>query len=263
MPAKTASRLSGAHAPARSAACWGMALAALIFAAQARANPADYIYMPRVEYGERELDLKYGTSTPKPGNPGAEGGSVGIGYGAGEHWFTEIYLKRERNGNQNSNIAEWENKFQLTETGEYPVDLGLITEIEAPLSANAPWEVTIGPLLQTDFDKLQLNGNVLFQRAFGRPDESGVPYTTNLGYQWQVKYRWQQAFEYGLQGIGGMGTWNNWSTQSSQSHLAGPAVMGRVLLGGRNVIQYNAGWLLGVSRAAPSNTFRLQVEYEF
>ncbi len=261
MLATTVRRKLAAQAPARSLAF--CAVAALLVAPPARANPADYIYMPTVEYGERELDVKYGTSTPKPGNLGAQGMSVGVGYGAKEHWFTEIYLKQERIGNQSANIAEWENKFQLTETGEYPVGFGLITELEAPLSANAPWEATVGPLLQTEFGKVQLNGNVLFQRAFGRPDETGVPYTTNLGYQWQGKYRWTQQLEYGLQGIGGMGKWNNWGTQSSQSHMAGPAVMGRVLLGGRNALQYNAGWLLGVSRNAPRNTFRMQVEYEF
>ncbi len=237
--------------------------AAVFICGAARAGPADYVYMPTVEYGEREVDVKYGTASPTPGNPGAQGASIGLGYGVTDSWFTEAYLKQDRFGNQVANMAEWENKFQFTETGEYPVDLGLITEIEVPLSANAPWEINAGPLLQTEFGKVQLNGNLLLQRAFGKPDETGVPYTTNLGYQWQVKYRWQQNFEYGLQGIGGMGKWNNWSTQSSQSHLAGPAVMGKFLLGGRQAIQYNAAWLFGVSRAAPGNTFRIQIEYEF
>ncbi len=251
-----------AERPLRIAACL-VSLAALLGAGPARANPADYIYMPLVEQGEREVDFKYGTSSTSPNNPGAEGVSVGLGYGAGEHWFTELYLKRERNGNQNANLAEWENKFQLTETGEYFVDVGYIVEIEAPLSANAGWEINTGPLFQKDFDKVQLNANFLFQHAYRQPDEFAGPNVTSLGYQWQAKYRWMQALEYGLQGIGGMGKWNNWGNQSNQSHMAGPAVMGRVPLGGRNVIQYNAGWLLGMSRTAPRNTFRLQAEWEF
>lgn len=235
---------------------------AFCFAGEARANPADYIYMPTVEYGEREIDVKYGAASPTPGNSSAQGASIGLGYGAGEHWFTEIYLKQERLGNQSVNLAEFENKFQLTETGEYPVDLGFITEVEAPLSANAPWEINLGPLLQTEVGRVQLNGNLLFQRAFRGPDE-GVPYVTNFNYQWQAKYRAQQNLEYGLQGIGSMGQWNNWGRQANQSHLAGPAVMGKFLLGGRQAIQYNAAWLLKASRNAPNNTFRMQVEYEF
>jgi hypothetical protein len=230
---------------------------------EAYANPADYIYQPNVEQGEREIDFKYGTSTPKPGNPTAQGVSVGLGYGAGEHWFTEVYLKQERVAGQPSNLAEWENKFQLTESGQYAVDLGLITEIEAPLSANGNWEIGAGPLLQTDFGRLQLNGNLIFRHAYARPDETGVPAVTNLFYQWQVKYNWQPTLDFGLQGMGGMGQWNNWSGQSAQSHFAGPALMGKFHVAERQYIRYNAAWLFGASRTAPRNTFRMQAEYEF
>jgi hypothetical protein len=38
-------------------------------------------------------------------------------------------------------------------------------------------------LLQTDPGKLQMNGNLLFERAFEKTDKSGVPYGTNLTYQ--------------------------------------------------------------------------------
>jgi hypothetical protein len=228
----------------------------------AYASPADYVYTPTVEYGEKEIDFKYGSARQKDGTY-AQATSIGFGYGAKEHWFTELYLKQERSGNQNNTLAEWENKFQLTETGKYPLDIGLITEIEAPLSGNAPWELKLGPLFQTDFGKLQLNGNLLFERAFGKVDESGVPYSTNFSYQWQAKYRWQPVLELGLQGIGEMGKWNDWNRQADQIHRIGPAVFGKIALGHRQAIRYNAAWLLGASNAAPNHTFRMQIEYEF
>src|SRR5512138_3254897 len=90
------------------------------------ASPADYIYTPTVEYGEKEVDFKYGSAT-QPDGIHLETASLGFGYGARENWFTEVYLKQERTGNELANIAEWENKFQLTETGKYPVDVGLIS----------------------------------------------------------------------------------------------------------------------------------------
>lgn len=226
------------------------------------AGPADYVYTPTVEYGERELDVKYGAAAPLAGNR-SQVASVGFGYGAKEYWFTEVYLKQERNGSQNFTLAEWENKFQLSETGKFPVDFGLVTELEAPLSGPAPWEIRLGPLLQTEFGKLQMNGNVLFQRAFGRADEDGVPFSTNLGYQWQAKYRWQAVFEFGLQGLGELGKWNHWSKQADQIHRVGPAVFGKFSLGNRQAIKYNAAWLMGTNNAAPNHTFRSQIEYEF
>jgi len=48
-----------------------------------------------------------------------------------------------------------------------------------------------------------------------------------------------------------------------RSHRMGPAVFGKIPLGNRQAIRYNAAWLLGASTNAPSQTFRMQVEYEF
>ena len=237
-------------------------LCGIVCAQNAFAGAADYVYTPAVEYGEREIDIKAGATSAVNGNR-SQAASIGFGYGAKEYWFTEVYLKQEREGSDIANIAEWENKFQLTDTGKYPVDVGLITELEAPLSGNAPWEFKLGPLFQTEFGKLQLNGNLLFERAFGKADESGLPYDTNFSYQWQAKYRWQPTLEFGLQGLGEMGKWNNWNKRAEQSHRIGPAIFGKLALGNRNAIRYNAAWLIGTGNAAPDNTFRMQVEYEF
>ena len=237
-------------------------LTGIVCAQNVFAGAADYVYTPAVEYGEREIDFKVGATSPVAGSR-AQGASIGFGYGAKEYWFTEVYLKQERNGSAVANLAEWENKFQLTDTGKYPVDVGLITELEAPLSANAPWEFKLGPLFQTEFGKFQWNGNLLFERAFGKADENGVHYSTNFSYQWQAKYRWQPILEFGLQGFGDMGKWNNWNKQIDQIHRVGPAVFGKFALGNRRAIRYNAAWLIGSNNAAPDHTFRMQIEYEF
>jgi len=238
--------------------CLGAMSASIAFA-----GPADYVYTPTVEYGEKEIDFKYG-SARQPDGTLSQVTSLGFGYGATESWFTEIYLKREKEGETGLNIAEWENKFQLTETGKYPLDIGLITEFEAPVNnSNELFEFKFGPLFQTEFDKFQLNGNLLFERKFGRHVAGDPPYITEMGYQWQVKYRWQPTLEFGAQGIGELGEWNNWENRDQQIHRVGPAIFGKVALGHRKAIKYNAAWLLGTGKAAPDHTFRMQVEYEF
>ncbi|MGC2048554.1 MAG: hypothetical protein WA635_08080 [Gallionella sp.] len=227
------------------------------------AGPADYVYTPTVEYGEREIDFKHGSARQQDGTL-AQVTSLGFGYGATESWFTEVYLKRESEGSEGLTIAEWENKFQLTETGRYAVDAGLITEFEAPVNnSSEPYEFKFGPLLQTEFGKLQLNGNLLFERKFDHHNDGDDPYITEIGYQWQVKYRWQPALEFGAQGFGEMGEWDDWDKQDNQIHRVGPAVFGKFGLGDHHVIKYNAAWLVGSSDAAPDHTFRMQVEYEF
>lgn len=241
----------------------GALLFGIIFSTPANAGPADYVYTPTVEYGEREIDFKYGSAKQQDGRLD-ETTSLGFGYGATEYWFTEVYFKRENEGSDGLTITEWENKFQFTETGQYPLEVGLITELEAPVNnTNAPYEFKFGPLFQTEHGKIQLNGNLLFERKFGNLVDGDDPYITEFGYQWQVKYRWQQVLEYGLQGFGEMGEWNDWNSYDDQNHRIGPAVFGKFDLGNRQAIAYNAAWLFGVSDAAPDHTFRMQIEYEF
>jgi hypothetical protein len=219
--------------------------------------------MPSVEYGEREIDFKFGTVTSPEGDRKTVT-SLGLGYGATEYWFTELYLKREVEGiSSDVTLAEWENKFQLLETGKYPLELGVITEIEAPVSESGPWEVKVGPLLQTEFGKLQLNGNILFERKFSS-DNSGIQYPTEVAYQWQVKYRLKHEFEFGAQGFGEMGEWDSWvGSKTEVTHRMGPAIFGKYILGNRQAIKYNAAWLVGSGVAVPDHTFRMQAEYEF
>jgi hypothetical protein len=236
-------------------------LLGLMFCTRADASPADYVYVPAVERGEREIEVQYGTASPSGGNS-AQASNISFGYGMEEFWFTEVYLKTERSGNTDATLTEWENKFQLTETGKYPVDLGFVIELEAQLSGSASWDLRFGPLLQLDIGSMQLNGNLLFDHPFGATD-GGVNYSTNIGYQWQSKYRWQRVFEFGLQGMGEMGQWNSTDNSANQNHRAGPAVFGKFPLGGKQTLKYNAAWLFGLSAMAPGHTLRSQIEYEF
>jgi len=237
-----------------------MLAAALLLPRMAAAGPADYVHTPTVEYGEREIDFKIG-SARKGNDPREAEYSLGFGYGAKEWWFTELYVKYKRADYEPTkyDAIEWENKFQLTETGKYPIDVGFLVEVERPKDRSEGWEVRWGPLFQTEFGKLQLNGNLLFQRNY-RADFAN---DTQFQYQWQAKYRWHPEFEFGLQGFGELGKWNAWLPRDERIHTIGPAVFGKVRLGSGHAIKYNAALVVANSSAAPDRTFRAQVEYEF
>lgn len=49
----------------------------------------------------------------------------------------------------------------------------------------------------------EVHANVLFERKFG--GGGNEEHITEAGYQWQAKYRWQQALELGAHGIGNVG----------------------------------------------------------
>ena len=224
------------------------------------AGPDEYVFMPSVTYGEREIDLKFGSSK-KSDEARASAGSLGFGYGITSWWMVEPYGKWKRTGGETTKFDayEIENKFQLTEPGKFPVDLGFIVEIERPKDRDEGYEVTFGPLFQGEIGRVQLNGNVLFQRNYRAAEDNPM----RLNYQWQAKYRWLPQFEFGAQGFGQLGQWNQWAPSSEQSHRIGPAMFGKLALGGRQAIKYNAAVLLDVNGDRRGNTFRTQVEYEF
>ena len=237
-------------------------LAAIIAAAATSstfAGPADYVFMPAVTYGEREIDFKYGAASKKD-EPSQQAASLGFGYGATEWWFTEFYVKGEREGAQSRfDALEWENKFQLTETGQYPIDVGFIMEFELPHNRSEGNEFRFGPLFQTEFGLVQVNFNPLLTNISRAVEGKG----TYFGYQWQVKYRWREALEFGAQGFGDMGVWNHLAPTSEQSHRMGPALFGKYNIGGGQAIVWNAALLFGLTAGSPDYNFRMQAEYEF
>jgi hypothetical protein len=235
-------------------------LASALGSTAALADPDEYVHVPAVEYGEREIDFKFGTQHGGNAEAGSAA-SLGFGYGVTSWWFTEIYAKYARPSGESTRFDEfeWENKFQLTEPGQYWADSGFLIEIERPRDRAEGWNLLLGPLFQKDFGNVQGNFNVLLERRFHAEE----PQVTELGYQWQVKYRWRPELEFGAQGFGNVGEWNHWASHGEQEHKLGPAIFGKLALGGRNTIRYNAAWLFKASDAAPRNTLRLQTEYEF
>jgi hypothetical protein len=238
----------------------GVAVALALARGAGAAEPSDYVLMPNVEYGERAIDLKAGSlSGPGPRN---SAGSIAFEYAPTTYWVTELYDAFARSGGTGTKFdaIEWENRFQLTEPGEYSILWGSVIEVEKPHEAGSGWNLTLGPLMQGDFtDRLQWNFNPLLSRNLAGPTGA----LTQLGYQAQVKYRYRQSFEFGAQGLGDLGPVAHWSALEQQTHRVGPAIFGKVALGGRRFVLYNAGYLFGLVPGAPSDTVRAQVELEF
>lgn len=247
---------------------WAAPLLCLVislpFVTPADAGPlgsSDYVYVPSVTEGEKEIDFKAGTSKARD-NSRTSATSLGLGYGVNSFWFTEVYVKakRESPDGWRNDAVEWENKFQLTETGKYPVDVGLIVEVERPQERTEGYELRVGPLFQAELTQsVVANLNVLF----GKNYRTVTPAPMELGYQWQLKYRWKSELEVGMQGFGRLGPVQAWLPADQQEHKLGPAVFGKIRLDGGTSFHYNAAWLVGANRNTARNTFRLQTEYEF
>lgn len=238
-----------------------LANSSLTQAANYLSDPADYIHTPLVEEGEREIDTKFGTQSPRRSTDTSQSeASVGLGYGVNSWWFTEIYGNTMWNANTaNFDAVEWENKFQLTEAGKYPVDIGLLIELERPQDRNSGYEAQYGLLFQSEWRKWQANLNLLLQGHYAGTINQG----SFFGYQGQVKYRLKQEFELGAQVYSWLGQTNNWNSSQQQQTSAGPAIFGKTKVGPKQAIEYNIAFLWGTTASSPKNTIRTQIEYEF
>lgn len=232
----------------------------LLLPRSAVANPAVYVLTPAIIEGEREIGILHGAQRLRDGRS-ASGSALTFGYGIASWWAAEAYLLWHRDPGERFAYDAWEieNRFALTEPGRYPVDLGLLVEVEKPKDRSEGWELRYGPLLQGQWGALQANLNLLFERHLG----ADGPSVTEFGYQWQLRWRANPLLDWGAQGFGATGPWRHWSAQDEQAHQLGPALFGRRKLSPGTALKYDAALLFGTGGAAPPRALRARLEYEF
>ena len=239
-----------------------LTLRALLFScllpasAAAFAGSADTIYVPVVEKGETEFELRGGYRDFR-GAPSEHAFVFDLGYGVSNRWRTEAVLEYAAEGGSPGRLKalEWENVFVLTEQGKHWMDVGLIAEYEHSFAAG-PDQVKIGPLLQKEIGQTVANLNLRFKHQVG----SGASDSTELDYRWQLKWRGNEALEWGVQGFGELGVVDHLGRDAS--HTVGPALFGVQRLHGRDKLRYNGAVLAGLNNASPDVTVRFQLEYE-
>lgn len=239
----------------------GVAAILLLTCLAARADPNDYVLLPTVTQGERELDMKLGVGSRGSQIVPSRAGALGFGYGVSDAWYSELSVQYVHEGGTGTRLdsVEWENILQVSEPGQWPVDVGVVLEVERKHDAAQGWNVRSGLLLQKDFDRLQINLNVLLRHRYG----AETPQALRVDYQGQVKYRYSEPFEFGAQIFSELLPWQGWGSSARQDVRAGPAVFGAVQLTGARTVLYNGGLLFGMSGASYDRTLRLQIEYEF
>lgn len=237
-----------------------LAPALLLLPRSAAANPAVYVATPTITEGEREIELLHGAQRLGDGSS-ATGTALKLGYGIRSWWAAEVGVLWHRDPGDRFAYGAWEieNRFALTEPGHYPVDLGLLVEVEKPKDRSEGWELRYGPLLQGQWGALQANLNLLFERHL----HAAEPPVTEFGYQWQLRWRANPLLDWGAQGFGTTGPWRHWNAQDEQSHQLGPALFGRRKLSPGTALKYDVALLFGAGAEAPRQALRARLEYEF
>jgi len=252
------------------AACYALAGMALLMAAERSlaVNAADYLFTPIVTQGEREIDLYGGSGSSGEKTHAESNAGIGFGYGLTQHWFTELDIEYRWQSPVGTGLDafEWENILQIGEPGQWPVDIGILCNVEKPYEASRNSSKTegtsirFGPLLQKDIGKVEVNLNLLLTHFF----QSDVFSSTQFAYQGQIKYRYSLPLEVGIQAFGRFSSGaQSWAPYPQQVLRVGPVVLGRLRLPQERSLSYNVGFLMGTTQHSPDQTLRLQIEYEF
>lgn len=236
-----------------------LASMALFVQQQAAAGTGYYLVSTYPNEGQRTVDFKYWNAKPS-GRPPRSSPEIGLGYNVTSRWYTELTAEWFKLSPHSHHLAalEWQNDFMLTE-GQYPFDLALHTNVERALDGSGEIGVEVGPVLQTEIGRTQLNLNLFLEREYRVP----VSEPMQFKYQWQVKYRWIEKLQFGVQGFGELGEWNNWLPRGQQSHRAGPALFGTWILPGGHAWKYEAAYLIGTNSARNAKSVAMRIQYAY
>jgi hypothetical protein len=241
-----------------SATAGALLLAGFLLATPSSAFGKKIVYSPIVE--EAEIELEYYLDVARDRDPAVDGTlnhEIELEYGATDRWKTSIYyVARNRPGKGfTSEKIKWANIYQLFEQGERWLDAGLYLEYHVSLQRGNPNALEFKLLLEKEFGRLVHTFNPILKREMGGSTKN----STLVEYAWRTRYRYIPQMEFGVEAFGTLGEIAHINSPSNQEHMAGPVVYGKLA----GFLEYQIGYLIGLTGKTPDGTLKLQVSYEF
>lgn len=227
------------------------ALAAVAVAAPALAG-APIVYSPSVIEGQTEFE--YRSSHEHTAGVGHEDQyAIAVGHAVTSWWRPEVYVgrfERDSSGDTHFSGLEVENIFQLTPTGKYWADTGLLVSYEANPASLESDKLEFGPLFEKQTGRVMQRLNLLWEKGVG--PGSTPKYEFHGGYSF--RYTLRKTFAPGFEVFG---------EPSDDSWRAGPAFYGeKVFVNSGSELEYSAGVLFPLNATSADTTFVLRLEYE-
>ncbi|MEI6564978.1 MAG: FTR1 family protein, partial [bacterium] len=207
------------------------------------ASAAEHVYSPHVVQGEVEIEARGSYDFDgRDDHNGLQGQKCAVGYGVTHYWFTELYGEIANSSEEDKGwefeAVEWENRFQLSEPGEWPIDTGLYLAYEFSAKDGEPDNAEGKLLLEKQMGDYDHMLNVILEKEVGANAEQNL----EAGFVWSTRYRWTPSFEPGFEWQSDFGELGKGTSFDEQQHQIGPAAYGKI---GAH-LKYAVGYLFGV-----------------
>jgi FTR1 family protein len=222
----------------------------------------DHIRYPTVVEGELEVEHRGAVNfDSQPEHNQEQTYELGVGYGVTDFWKVEVEgeFAKDPFEKRKFEATEFETTLRVLPEGKYWLDLGVFGEYELAHETGSPDEVKFGPIVQKSFGPMIVTLNPFFAHEVGSHAEASMEFE----YGAQLRYRWLEQFEPGIEAFGRPGEIRGFKTLSEQEHKIGPVAYGRFGFGRYGAIKYEAGVLFGLTRGSPDRTIKWLLEYEF
>lgn len=212
------------------------------------------VYSPYVTQGQSEVEVRgHQVSDVDPTLQGERAYEISVSHSFTGWWRPEIYLgSYERAPGQANSLDgyEFENTFQLSDSGEYWVDLGLLASYEYKAQPGVTSKLEFGPLFEKRSGRIDQRLNLIWEKQLGG------------GAGRRYEFRADYAATYTLQSWLAPG-FEAYYRPADDSHQIGPALYGELPNAAGDEFEYSVAMVFGANTGAPNRTCILRLEYEF
>ncbi len=255
-------QVTGQNGAGKLAAALLLVLSAGIIGLSQEAHATKKIYSPHVEQGELELEYRGGiTFDDRATKDDKQKHKFAVGYGVTQQWFTEVYGELENHPGSGEDegleysATEWENRFQISEPGEWWADTGFYLAYEFAAENEEADKLEMKLLLEKSIDQWTHRTNLTLEKEIGSDSEE----EWEGGASWSTSYRLRPEFEPGVEIHWEYGDFAESRPFEEQEFLLGPVVYGKI---GPN-IKYDVGYLFGLSEDSPDGQLKWIFEFEW
>jgi hypothetical protein len=219
------------------------------------------VYSPVIYKGELAFEVRGNTTIDDDDHEdGKQRHVFEIEYGVTDWWYTAFVSRLDKpgDGTLRYDSTAWENIFEFTDEKQSLLGSGLYLEYKLADEDGKADKIETKLLLEKTVSGFVNTLNLTFEKEVGEHSEESVEFE----YAWRTRKEIAHEFKLGIEAFGELGEIQNTKSTEDQEHLIGPVIYHEIEIGGLE-LDYNLGWLFGLTEATPDNLFRWQLEFEF